>query len=79
MPQSQFGDDVLWWRKNKYDPKEALSAIKCPVLSIFGEKDVLVPPAENQTKMENYLTKAGVDHKLITIKGCGHNMITQSK
>lgn len=77
IPQSQTGDDVLWWRKNKYDPQEALSKIKCPVLSIFGEKDVLVPPAENKNKMENYLTKAGVNHKILTLKNCGHDMITQ--
>lgn len=79
IPQSQTGDDILWWRKNKYDPQEALSTIKCPVLSVFGEKDVLVPPAENKNKMENYLTKAGVNHKIITIKNCGHDMITQGK
>lgn len=79
IPQSQTGDDVIWWRKNKYDPKEALSTIKCPVLSILGEKDVLVPPAENKNKMETYLTKAGVKHKIITIKDCGHDMITQGK
>jgi pimeloyl-ACP methyl ester carboxylesterase len=79
IPQSQTGDDVLWWRKNKYDPKEALSTIKCPVLSILGEKDVLVPPAENKNKMETYLTKAGVKHQIITIKDCGHDMITQGK
>lgn len=79
IPQSQTGEDVIWWRKNKYDPKEALSTIKCPVLSVLGEKDVLVPPAENKNKMETYLTKAGVKHKIITIKGCGHDMITQGE
>jgi pimeloyl-ACP methyl ester carboxylesterase len=79
IPQSQTGDDILWWRKNKYDPQEALSKIKCPVLSIFGEKDVLVPPAENKNKMESYLTKAGVNHQIITIKDCGHDMITKGK
>ncbi|CAD0219765.1 hypothetical protein KYG33_06955 [Chryseobacterium sp. D764] len=29
--------------------------------------------------METYLTKAGVKHKIITIKDCGHDMITQGK
>ncbi|MGO4708923.1 alpha/beta hydrolase family protein [Chryseobacterium sp. 2TAF14] len=79
IPQSQTGEDVLWWRKNKYDPKEALSTIKCPVLSILGEKDVLVPPAENINKMKTYLTKAGVKYKIVTIKDCSHDMITVSK
>lgn len=77
VPQSQTGDDVLWWRKNSYDPKEALTKMKCPVLSIFGEKDVLVPPAENKDKMERYLKNAGVYYKTVTIANCGHDMITK--
>jgi pimeloyl-ACP methyl ester carboxylesterase len=79
VPQSQTGDDVLWWRKNAYDPTETLKKIKCPVLSIFGEKDVLVPPAENKSKMEAYLTQAGVKHKIVTINNCGHDMITTTE
>lgn len=78
VPQSKTGDDVSWWRRNKYDPKEALSTIKCPVLSILGEKDVLVPPAENKSKMEAYLAKAGVRHRIITLKDCTHDMITKA-
>ncbi|WP_448636436.1 dienelactone hydrolase family protein [Pedobacter panaciterrae] len=70
---------MLWWRKNRYDPKEALNKIKCPVLSVFGENDVLVPPAENKNKMETYLKNAGVDYKVVTIKDCGHDMITKGK
>lgn len=57
IPQSQTGDDVLWWRENAYNPTETLKKMKCPVLSILGEKDVLVPPAENKSKMETYLKK----------------------
>jgi pimeloyl-ACP methyl ester carboxylesterase len=76
VPQSQNGDDVLWWRRNMYDPTETLKKIKCPVLSIFGEKDVLVPPAENKSKMETYLKQAGVNYKIVTINNCGHDMIT---
>ena len=76
IPQSQNGDDVLWWRKNAYDPTETLKKIKCPVLSIFGEKDVLVPPAENKGKMETYLKHAGVKYNIVTINNCSHDMIT---
>jgi len=76
IPQSQTGDDVLWWRKNAYDPTETLKKMKCPVLSILGEKDVLVPPAENESKMATYLKHAGVDYKIVTINNCGHDMIT---
>ncbi len=76
IPKSQNGDDVIWWRANAYDPTETLKKIKCPILSIFGEKDVLVPPAENINKMKTYLKQAGVNHKIVTIKGCSHDMIT---
>lgn len=79
IPQSQTGDDILWWRKNKYDPKEALNKIKCPVLSILGEKDVLVPPTENKIKMETYLKNASVNYEVVTIKNCGHDMITKGE
>jgi pimeloyl-ACP methyl ester carboxylesterase len=76
VPQSQNGADVLWWRRNAYDPTTTLQKMKCPVLSIFGEKDVLVPPAENKSKMETYLTQAGVEYKIVTINNCGHDMVT---
>lgn len=76
VPQTQNGDDVLWWRRNAYDPKETLKKMKCPVLSIFGEKDVLVPPIENKTKMETYLKQSGAKYKIVTINNCGHDMIT---
>ena len=56
--------------------QKTLKKIKCPVLSIFGEKDVLVPPAENKGKMATYLKQAGVPYKIVTINNCGHDMIT---
>ena len=31
IPQSQTGDDVLWWRKNAYEPTETLKKMKCPL------------------------------------------------
>src|ERR1700733_12547978 len=71
------GDDILWWRKNAYDPTSTLQKIKCPVLSIFGEKDVLVPPGENKSKMEAYLKQAGVTYKIVIMPDCGHDMISR--
>lgn len=69
-------DDFKWWRNNNYDPKENLQKIKCPVLALMGEKDPLVPPAENELKMKQYLGKAGVTHEVVVIKGCAHDMKT---
>jgi pimeloyl-ACP methyl ester carboxylesterase len=75
LPKTQHDADMMWWKKNKYDPADALKKMKCPVLSIFGEKDVLVPPAENKSKMESYLTLSGVEYKVLTFENCGHDMI----
>ena len=67
--------DIDWWRKNRFDPAEALQKLRCPVLSLFAEYDALVPPQENRDKMERYLKAAGIEYRIKTIPGCGHNMI----
>jgi len=40
-----------------YDPSEALSKIKCPVLAVNGEKDLQVPPKQNLEAIERALKK----------------------
>jgi uncharacterized protein len=42
-----------------YDPKVALTKVKCPVLAINGEKDLQVPPRENLIAIEDALTLGG--------------------
>ena len=42
-----------------YDPKPALSKVKCPVLAINGEKDLQVPPVENLKAIEEALLRGG--------------------
>ncbi len=42
-----------------YDPKSALSKVKCPVLVINGEKDLQVPPRENLIVIEEALKSGG--------------------
>lgn len=42
-----------------YDPKPALSKVKCPVLAINGEKDLQVPPVENLKAIEEALLNGG--------------------
>jgi pimeloyl-ACP methyl ester carboxylesterase len=65
------------WRRIRYDPAPVLKQIRIPVLSIFGEKDVLVPPKENREKMESYLKKAGnKDVTIHIIPEVGHDMTT---
>ncbi len=76
IPKGQNDEDILWWRKNTFDPKDYLKKIKCPVLSIFGEKDVLVPPKENEARMDSLLKLSGTHYQIVTIKGVAHDMLT---
>lgn len=76
LPNGQNDKDVLWWRKNSFDPTDYLKNLRCPVLSIFGEKDVLVPPKENATRMDSLLKLSGAQYKIVTIKGTAHDMLT---
>lgn len=76
IPSGQKDEDILWWRKNAFDPSEYLKKMNCPVLSILGEKDVLVPPAENKEKMDSLLKLSGQDYKIVVMEGCAHDMLT---
>jgi hypothetical protein len=42
-----------------YDPRPALSRVSIPVLALFGEKDVQVPPAQSVPPMEAAFRAAG--------------------
>ncbi len=48
-----------WFRFSlQYNPAQALEKINCPVLALFGEKDVQVPPAGNAEAMRRILAKS---------------------
>jgi pimeloyl-ACP methyl ester carboxylesterase len=49
-----------------YDPKTALENVKCPVLALFGEKDMTIDPDQNASAM-----KSAFSH--------GHNRTTKVK
>lgn len=49
-----------------YDPVPALKATKCPVLAIIGERDLQVPPKENNPVIEAALKAGG--NKDFTVK-----------
>jgi pimeloyl-ACP methyl ester carboxylesterase len=67
--------DLEDWKRIKYDPAPVLRKTKIPVLSLFGENDVRVPPVENRKKMENYLKEAGNNDVTIrVIPNVGHDM-----
>ena len=56
------------------DPKDALTRVRCPVLAIFGEVDLLQPSEKSAALYEQYLTEAGNENfKLVVLPGEGHS------
>jgi fermentation-respiration switch protein FrsA (DUF1100 family) len=56
-----------------YDPYPALTKVKCPVLALFGELDLQVPPSQNKGPMEEALSKSGTkDYKIVLMPKANH-------
>jgi pimeloyl-ACP methyl ester carboxylesterase len=55
-------------------PEAYINKVKCPVLAIFGEKDIQVPAIENAGLMRKCLQKANNEHhsKVVVIEGANH-------
>ncbi len=63
-----------WYRAFiSYNPAPALRKLKCPVLALWGSKDLQVPPSKNLPEVEKELKVGGnQDIKLIEIPGLNH-------
>jgi pimeloyl-ACP methyl ester carboxylesterase len=56
-----------------YDPEPTLVKVKCPVLALYGEKDLQVPPQQNATLMEKSLNTAErKDRAVHVLPGLNH-------
>ncbi|MEQ9406808.1 MAG: alpha/beta hydrolase [Fuerstiella sp.] len=56
-----------------YDPRPALSRIKCPILVIIGSKDLQVLPDLNMPEIKKALASGGnKDVELVTLPGLNH-------
>ncbi len=56
-----------------YDPAIALEKVTCPVLGLFGELDLQVPPSQSKEPMENALKKSGnKDFKIVVMPKANH-------
>jgi pimeloyl-ACP methyl ester carboxylesterase len=53
-----------------YDPRPALTHVKCPVLALIGEKDMQVPPKANIPELEKALRAGG--NKDVTVRELPH-------
>ncbi|WP_337871918.1 alpha/beta hydrolase [Ignavibacterium sp.] len=60
----------------KFNPKEYLEKVKCPVLALNGEKDLQVPPKENLPAIE-YALKHGGNNKYLIKELAGLNHLFQ--
>jgi pimeloyl-ACP methyl ester carboxylesterase len=57
------------------DPQEYWSHVRCPVLAIFGEDDLLQPSARSAALYEQYLAEAGNGNfTIVVIPGVGHSI-----
>lgn len=84
--KQQFGGDYQFHRlvsqslsphnrfNIKCDPSEYFMKVKCPVLSLNGNKDILVPAKINQNAIKMALTKAeNTNFEIIEIEGLNHS------
>jgi pimeloyl-ACP methyl ester carboxylesterase len=56
-----------------YDPKPALTKVKCPVLAINGEKDLQVPPGKNLPGIAEALEAGGNgDYEIVKLPNLNH-------
>lgn len=56
-----------------YDPRPALTQIRCPVFALFGEKDLQVPAKENAAAIETALkTASHPDHTVQILPNLNH-------
>ena len=63
-----------WFRYNlDYDPAAVLQKLNCPVLAIFGEKDLHVPPARNADAVKAALQAGGnPDYSVLVLPDLNH-------
>lgn len=57
----------------RYEPTDALQKLRCPVLAVFGEKDLQVDPAQNRPPLTEALAAGGNEAvEVVTLEGLNH-------
>lgn len=68
-------ESPFWRCVFSYDPNDDLLKVKCPVLSVWGDKDLLVPPGEQRPALEAALRKGkNADFTLKVLPRVNHAM-----
>jgi hypothetical protein len=64
-----------WEHILSFDPLPALAKVRCPVLGVFGEADILTPATRTSENMRRVLTQAGhEDFRLEVFPRAGHSL-----
>jgi uncharacterized protein len=58
----------------KYNPSENLSKMQCPVLAIYGSKDLQVPAKQNIEALTPIFEKSKSDHLIVELSDLNHLM-----
>jgi pimeloyl-ACP methyl ester carboxylesterase len=57
----------------KFDPRTELTKVSVPVLAMYGEKDLQVPPSQNKDEMEKALSKSSSKkYNVVVMPGVNH-------
>lgn len=68
--------DTRWYREMlAYQPADYVPFVRVPVLAFYGDKDVMVPAAENAANLRRLLEKGGsTRYRIVTCPGLNHMM-----
>ena len=68
-------ESPFWRYVFSYDPKDDLRKVKCPVLAVWGDKDLLAPPNEHGPALESALQEGkNKDYTVKVIPDVNHAM-----
>jgi dienelactone hydrolase len=71
---------LLWYRKiMDYDPVPVLKKTKIPLLAVYGDLDLAVPPKENVEPLKRYLNEAGNNNVEVRILQRANHVLLQAE
>jgi dienelactone hydrolase len=71
---------LLWYRKiMDYDPVPVLKNTKIPLLAVYGDLDLAVPPKENIEPLKRYLNEAGNKNVEVRILENANHVLLQAE
>lgn len=78
LPDDMNNSELDYYRRRPtFDAVPYLRTLTIPLLALYGETDVVVPPQANVPKLERYLSEAGNrDFKIVVFPNAGHGLTT---